>query len=123
MVCVVLLIAWPLTGMHSAFYWGQKTVVGYGSGTLSLLVPSEPPPAIYGWSHRHDFHLIAVPKITHRMGTGFVLPIWILLLISAIPTVYLFYGDSRHPPGHCRKCGYDLTGNVSGVCPECGRGT
>ena len=23
-------------------------------------------------------------------------------------------------PGHCRKCGYDLTGNVSGVCPECG---
>ena len=23
-------------------------------------------------------------------------------------------------PGHCRKCGYDLTGNVSGKCPECG---
>lgn len=21
---------------------------------------------------------------------------------------------------HCRKCGYDLTGNVSGRCPECG---
>jgi predicted RNA-binding Zn-ribbon protein involved in translation (DUF1610 family) len=20
----------------------------------------------------------------------------------------------------CRKCGYNLTGNVSGVCPECG---
>lgn len=24
------------------------------------------------------------------------------------------------PPGHC-TCGYDLTGNVSGICPECGR--
>jgi hypothetical protein len=23
--------------------------------------------------------------------------------------------------GWCGKCGYDLTGNVSGVCPECGR--
>ena len=23
-------------------------------------------------------------------------------------------------PGHCRRCGYDLRGNVSGVCPECG---
>jgi len=23
-------------------------------------------------------------------------------------------------PGHCRRCGYDLTGNVSGRCPECG---
>lgn len=25
-----------------------------------------------------------------------------------------------HPEGHCAECGYDLTGNVSGVCPECG---
>ena len=24
------------------------------------------------------------------------------------------------PPGHCHKCGYDLTGNTSGRCPECG---
>ncbi len=24
------------------------------------------------------------------------------------------------PPGHCRKCRYDLTGNTSGRCPECG---
>jgi len=23
-------------------------------------------------------------------------------------------------PGHCKECDYDLTGNVSGVCPECG---
>lgn len=22
--------------------------------------------------------------------------------------------------GHCGQCGYDLTGNVSGICPECG---
>jgi hypothetical protein len=24
---------------------------------------------------------------------------------------------------HCQKCGYDLTGNVSGRCPECGEET
>ncbi len=24
------------------------------------------------------------------------------------------------PPSHCASCGYDLTGNESGVCPECG---
>lgn len=23
-------------------------------------------------------------------------------------------------PAKCRKCGYDLTGNMSGRCPECG---
>jgi len=26
----------------------------------------------------------------------------------------------RISPGHCRECGYDLTGNVTGVCSECG---
>ena len=26
----------------------------------------------------------------------------------------------RPPEGHCQTCGYNLTGNVSGVCPECG---
>jgi hypothetical protein len=27
----------------------------------------------------------------------------------------------RTKEGHCRGCGYDLTGNISGVCPECGK--
>ena len=26
----------------------------------------------------------------------------------------------RRKLGMCAACGYDLTGNVSGVCPECG---
>ena len=26
----------------------------------------------------------------------------------------------RPQPGHCVNCKYDLTGDVSGVCPECG---
>ena len=25
-----------------------------------------------------------------------------------------------HESGKCHVCGYDLTGNVSGICPECG---
>ncbi len=25
--------------------------------------------------------------------------------------------------GQCSECGYDLTGNTSGVCPECGGAT
>ncbi len=30
----------------------------------------------------------------------------------------------RVPEGHrCARCSYDLTGNESGVCPECGRPT
>ena len=26
----------------------------------------------------------------------------------------------RIKPGFCRQCGYDLTGNITGRCPECG---
>ena len=29
------------------------------------------------------------------------------------------FGPKPVKPGHCR-CGYDLRGNASGVCPECG---
>lgn len=29
-------------------------------------------------------------------------------------------GPKPIPPGCCQKCGYNLTGNISGRCPECG---
>jgi hypothetical protein len=32
------------------------------------------------------------------------------------------WGRVKWKKGTCRKCGYDLSGNVSGVCPECGSG-
>jgi hypothetical protein len=53
-------------------------------------------------------------------GNPVFVPLWIpavaLLTFSAV-----WYRRSRPPkPGFCR-CGYDLTGNVSGRCPECGR--
>ena len=38
----------------------------------------------------------------------------------AIPALLVWrFGLKPVKPGHCR-CGYDLTGNTSGVCPECG---
>ncbi len=50
------------------------------------------------------------------------LPLWLPLVVVAIPTAILWHRDRRRiPPGHCQQCEYDLTGNESGVCPECGR--
>jgi predicted RNA-binding Zn-ribbon protein involved in translation (DUF1610 family) len=50
-------------------------------------------------------------------------PLWPVVLISAVlPVLRLvrFVRSRRRRPGLCPACGYNLAGNVSGVCPECG---
>ena len=54
------------------------------------------------------------------MGWSFRLTLWPIWLALAAPTGWWAYNRLRNKPGHCR-CGYDLTGLVKGVCPECGR--
>jgi len=54
---------------------------------------------------------------------GIMVPLWFLTLIFAIlPAIWLFKWNKRRKlsPNACPACGYDLTGNESGVCPECG---
>ena len=47
------------------------------------------------------------------------LPHW-LTNVVAWAVLFIFWHKSRKPPeGHCQRCGYDLTGNESGRCPEC----
>ena len=45
--------------------------------------------------------------------------IW-LLAILLWGSMMICFRQRRTPPGFCVQCGYNLTGNVSGVCPECG---
>ena len=60
---------------------------------------------------------------------GTILALILLFLFGAIVILFVvsigflcfrWHRRRQPPPGHCQKCGYDLTGNVSGVCPECG---
>ena len=55
--------------------------------------------------------------------TELVLRLWpLVVLTSVLPALWLVGGYRRGPaPGVCSACGYQLQGNVSGVCPECGR--
>ena len=47
--------------------------------------------------------------------------VWPAMIALAMP-LRLLIGRvrKRRQAGHCHSCSYDLTGNMSGVCPECG---
>jgi len=60
--------------------------------------------------------LAALDACTAALTSGTlcaVLPLLGLLFIAIIVI-------PEPTPGHCVECDYDLTGNVSGICPECG---
>jgi hypothetical protein len=44
----------------------------------------------------------------------------LMLIVSAIAFLLTVARRRVIDPNRCFECGYDLTGNVSGVCPECG---
>jgi len=46
-------------------------------------------------------------------------PLGILFVVLAVATIVLARPDKRAWPGFCSRCTYDLTGNESGICPEC----
>ncbi len=67
------------------------------------------------------FDLTVVP-VTTAVGLS-----WLGLVIIG-PRLFAYiqqiepqYWQTPGPPPHCcQHCGYNLTGNVSGICPECG---
>src|SRR5437868_2850446 len=57
-------------------------------------------------------------------GNVLVFPIWLLAVATAMVSACwlsaLLCRRTRRKAGGCPRCGYNLTGNTSGVCPECG---
>ena len=48
-------------------------------------------------------------------------PSWFLAVtFSIMPAYWLIRWRRLNQAGGCLSCGYNLTGNISGVCPECG---
>lgn len=65
------------------------------------------------------------PSTTAKLVLGMHVPCWVAwVLFAAYPTLAFVRGPvrrwRRRRRGLCVRCGYNLTGNVSGVCPECG---
>ncbi|MHC4698175.1 MAG: hypothetical protein ACYTFA_15685, partial [Planctomycetota bacterium] len=91
--------------------------IGYGvrvSDPFPGTRPLSPVPVDPQWGQEVHFYLGL------KMWTGLG-----VAALAAYPTIALIRGPlrrwHRRRKGLCLKCGYDLTGNVTGVCPECGR--
>ena len=130
MVCVMLVVAqvvstqWGFVGyLTDAAVKPRHVGVAVGSGCVTLAVLDGN--SVKGWVVAPgSFGLVRWWPYINSFSSGAYLwvPLWIPFLLIAIPTVIAWRRDRRPKPGHCR-CGYDLTGNVSGVCPECGEVT
>jgi len=127
-VCVLVLMMWVFS------IWGQINwvvpvklrvyLVGFGHQQLYLGQTASTRFSPVGWDINWHANLLPVffmPFLSIINKAWIVyLPLWIPFLLVAFPTAFLFWRDRRIPQGHCKKCRYDLTGNTTGVCPECG---
>ena len=116
-VCVLLLAVFALSGRYMISWRGKHgPFLALVCGGLYWYDGVAP----YGWQvFRHGGRFAwALWPVANLPGN--TAPLWVPFAIVALLTAFLWNHDRRIQPGHSRRCGYNLTGNVSGRCPECG---
>ncbi len=84
-------------------------VIKYGNQQLSIDFSRKP----------LGFELTAPGTLQDSLASGVSIPHWLTNLITWSLFFILWRNSRKHLKGHCQGCGYDLTGNTTGVCPEC----
>lgn len=113
---------WVMTAVFWPFhiYAGKNVIVANRQGIACLLpdpftiLPLEFEIARYGGDW------LELPTI-ERVGdtVALDLPHWLTNLVAWSLFIILWRKCLKQPKGHCQKCGYDMTGNTTGRCPEC----
>jgi hypothetical protein len=129
-LCVATFVVFSLSLFRDLVWYGTGIRVGLEGGlvgadwwNVSRRYAED------GWellTPRHHWMWHWVPefgKSPYATG-GLMVPPWMPFLASVVPTLILWWRDLRPPrAGLCSYCGYNLTGNLSGRCPECGEKT
>jgi len=128
-VVVSILITTSITGVCFALSPAPNGVLSFGYDAHGRLVVAHTDPlssCTELGKHYHD------AKNNFRYAVSPWLPanlvaLSVLILIEYLnhryswrPTYIEYYRQWRHPTG-CYRCGYNLIGNESGICPECGQ--
>jgi hypothetical protein len=123
-------LAVPVSYVSSVFVESRGSVMRFGHAYDEALpvygrlrLTSEPTRSLPSYL-RPSWGLSIARYGRTRIGGTVSVPYWVLAaLLSISPAVTLARGYRRYRregASRCLTCGYDLTGNVSGVCPECG---
>ncbi len=123
--CAFLLCVWIGT-LWSAFGYQAKTVaVDLSVGCFEVSVFPKGTPTQGWFAAWQPYEAYWLPRLIHgrfktSRTTHLFVPLWIPLLLVGTATILAFRHDRRFAPGHCQTCGYDLRGEFSTGCPECG---
>jgi len=139
LACVLASAAWLLATRWQIWYAWQAEILTPLDARLFGIADGG---VVYQAFHRHSrgeylratpgWHLgsssgtlgFDKPAIAVRQyRTEAWIPLWLILVTAAIPTLLAWLWPRHRKRGNCDTCAHDLTGNVSGRCPECGKET
>lgn len=148
LLCIAMAITWQWSYSASArnasletYVHGHQYDLSARAGELSLEIREgyptsrgglySPPGKVFTISTRNEYRSCAGVFGYYRSPPQFAYQFFLFFPISWL--VIVFAGSSlgafrltwrqrcRRIAHACSKCGYDLTGNESGACPECGQ--
>lgn len=96
---------------------GDGNLWQVGSARLLLALPGRVIP-----THEKAMMTISTGSATTTINIhAYYIPLLFVTIVTLVLAILGFWMSRARPqPGCCRKCGYDLRGNTSGRCPECG---
>jgi len=128
------------SGLSGGWSWDmvaneRRTVSFCGSrGSLTVATRTweqQPPPYNGSWTAVRYQRVTCIscfePSPGRTVLRTLVLPFWTVVAVLGLwPLAAILRSpkhrrEARRRRGLCTQCGYDLTGNMSGVCPECGQ--
>ncbi|MCO6438197.1 MAG: hypothetical protein J5J06_13975 [Phycisphaerae bacterium] len=122
--CLAAIGMWVIAGfdreLHVTAQASQVQFVGGGIVILDQSLTQKLPYGGYGMTSSRAFMPWQFGLLPRRLPPGIWLPLWPMAAIGFAIGLLMLVLPRGVEPGHC-KCGYNLTGNVSGRCPECGR--
>ncbi len=121
-IAILVAVVWVASIRWSAFAANPLWGVGIGRGVL-FIVKGETfiERGLYFERHEMPFHW----KLNWRQAFpgewSLEIPLWVPLAVVIFAAVILGRRPRVISRFSCTNCNYNLTGNVSGICPECGK--